>query len=102
MVQIKTGLRLKSVTDTTEVIVVRACSDPVDLWCGGHPMVQSGEAGSASEVRAGFSGPTLVGKRYLDDDSSFELLCTKAGPGALSIGETMLTEAGAKALPSSD
>jgi len=37
--ELKTGERLRSATDTTEVIVVRAPSEAIDLRCGGHPMV---------------------------------------------------------------
>ena len=36
--ELKPGVRLRSATDTTEVIVVRAPGEPVDLRCGGHPM----------------------------------------------------------------
>src|SRR5580658_8199452 len=36
--QLKAGLRLRSVTDTGEVVVVRAPAEPVDLRCGGHAL----------------------------------------------------------------
>jgi hypothetical protein len=101
-VQLKTGLRLKSVTDSTEVIVVRGTSEPVDLRCGGHAMVPASEHAMAAEVAQGFEGPTLIGKRYLDSDPTIELLCTKGGTAALSLGDVRLAAAGAKELPSSD
>ena len=46
--------------------------------------------------------PTLLGKRYADDELGLELLCTQGGDGALSIGDTPLLVKGAKPLPSSD
>jgi len=103
---LKTGARLRSAADTTEVVVVKAPTGDVDLRCGGHPMVpisdSSGGAGGAKSVEAGFEGGTLVGKRYADDEVGIELLCTKAGDGALSLGLDPLAVKGAKPLPSSD
>lgn len=49
-----------------------------------------------------FDGGSLVGKRYVNEDESLEVLCTKAGDGSLSVGEAELTIKGAKPLPSSD
>jgi hypothetical protein len=51
---------------------------------------------------AGFDHGTQLGKRYSDDDLGIELLCTKAGEGSLSVGETVLAVKGAKPLPASD
>jgi hypothetical protein len=101
--QLKVGTRLRSVADTTEIVVVRAPADDVDLRCGGHPMAAHGGDGPADgEVAAGFDGGTLVGKRYVDDEAGLEVLCTKAGGGTLSVGETALALKEAKPLPSSD
>ena len=44
----------------------------------------------------------MVGKRYEDTDAGLEVLCTKAGPGSLSIGARAMTQKDAKPLPSSD
>lgn len=100
--EIKIGARLRSVADTTEVVVVKTPPGDVDLRCGGHPMAPiGGEAGSETVVD-GFGEGTQVGKRYSDDDAGIEVLCTKAGPGSLSLGDTPLPVKGAKALPSSD
>jgi hypothetical protein len=43
-----------------------------------------------------------MGKRYADDDLGLEVLCTKPGPGSLSVGDTPLPVKGAKPLPASD
>jgi len=43
-----------------------------------------------------------LGKRYEDEGSGLEILCTKPGPASLSIGADALHIKGAKPLPSSD
>jgi hypothetical protein len=101
--ELKTGARLRSATDATEVIVVRAPSEPIDLRCGGQPMADlEADRGDDLPIEPGFDEGTQIGKRYTDDDSGLELLCTKAGPGTLSIGTEPLGIKGAKPLPSSD
>lgn len=45
---------------------------------------------------------TLIGKRYLSDDTGLEVLCTKSGDGSLSFDGTPLVVQGAKPLPPSD
>jgi hypothetical protein len=101
-IQLKAGLRLRSATDTAEVVVVKAPADPVDLRCGGHPMVPSDAEVTPAGIESGFDGGTQLGKRYADEALGLEILCTKAGDGALSVGETVLEVKGAKPLPASD
>ena len=98
----KPGVRLRSVTCSTEVVVVKGGGDEVDLRCGGEPMVPVGQDATAGEPAAPFDEGTLVGKRYVTDDESIEVLCTKPGAGSLSLGDTALLVKGAKPLPSSD
>jgi hypothetical protein len=101
--QVKPGVRLRSAVDATEVVVVRARPDAIDLCCGGHPMLAIGEEGDASGVvQPGFDEGTLIGKRYADEELGLELLCTKPGAGSLSVAHTLLPVKGAKPLPSSD
>jgi hypothetical protein len=100
--ELKSGTRLRSATDSTEVIVVRAPGEPVDLRCGGHPMVSLDDDTSGVSVEEGFDEGTQLGKRYEDDGSGLEVLCTKPGPASLSIGTEPLHIKGAKPLPSSD
>ena len=100
--ELRAGARLHSATDSTEVAVVAAPSEPVDLRCGGAPMLPLGEDGAAGDPAPGFDEGTAVGKRYADDATGLEVLCTKAGPGSLSLGDQRLEIKGAKALPSSD
>jgi hypothetical protein len=98
---IKPGMRLASATCDTNVIVVRG-SGEVDVRCGGHPMTEMGKGGERLGSVEGFSEGTAMGKRFADDDLGIELLCTKPGPGSLSVGEVLLPIKGAKPLPSSD
>lgn len=103
-VQLRTGARLRSQVDTTEVIVVRAPSREVELFCGGHPMIDvkaEPEAGLALDPDA--AGGSPVGKRFtLSDDETLEVLVTKAGDGTLSESGQALVLKEAKQLPSSD
>ena len=101
-VELKPGTRLRSAVCTTEVIVVKAPSSPVELRCGGAPMVGSGEDPPAATLDTALSDGSLVGKRYVLDDVGLEVLCTKAGEGSLSVDDTVLPQKDAKPLPSSD
>ena len=100
--ELKPGVRLRSATDTTEVIVVRAPGEPVDLQCGGHPMVPADDVPSTAPIEPGFDEGSQLGKRYEHEGSGLEVLCTKPGPGSLSVGTEPLHIKGAKPLPSSD
>jgi hypothetical protein len=102
-IQLKAGTRLRSAVDACEVVVVRAPGDAVDLRCGGHPFHGVDEQASSEQpVVAGLDGGTQLGKRYADEDLGLEVLCTKAGGGSISVGETVLEVKGAKPLPASD
>ena len=101
--QLKPGSRLASAVCDTEVVVVKApAAVEVDLRCGGYPMVPKGETAPSAEVDEAYSGGTLIGKRYADEELGLEVLCTKAGAGSLSIGAAELFQKDAKPLPSSD
>ena len=102
---LRPGLRLESATCETQVVVVRAPADlvDVDVRCGGVPLreLDSGEA-RVPLAAADPSGGTLIGKRYVHEDIGLELLCTRGGAGTLAVGSEPLTVKGAKPLPSSD
>jgi hypothetical protein len=99
---LKAGLRLACPRCTTEVVVVRAPADDVMLTCSESALV------GVDSAREGTGHPTtgtdgmLLGKRYVDEPADLELLCTKAGPGALACDGRVLGIRGAKPLPSSD
>jgi hypothetical protein len=101
-VDLKPGTRLRSQVCSTEVIVVRPPAQSVDLCCGGAPMVPVGGPAEERPLDATHGAGTLLGKRYTDEASGIELLCTKAGDGSLSLGSTPITVKDAKPLPSSD
>jgi hypothetical protein len=95
----KPGARLRSAVSDVEVVVVRPSAEDLDLTCAGVPMVGVDDTPAAGSV----DGETVqLGKRYFDDRSGLELLCSKAGAGPLSVDGRPLDVRGAKALPSSD
>lgn len=95
----KPGSRLKSAVCGTEVMVIRGVAGAPA--CGGALMVteRSGEPG---EIDPALASGTQMGKRYVDADATVELLCVKAGKGALSLNGEVLGMKEAKSLPSSD
>jgi hypothetical protein len=100
---LRVGSRLRSTACDTEVVVVRAPSDDVELRCGGHAMVAlEGDPPERSPLVEDFADGTLLGKRYGSEELGLELLVTKPGAGSLSVGDTALGVKEAKTLPSSD
>jgi len=103
MPRMKPGTRLRSAVCTTEVMVIQAPADDVDVRCGGTSLldlVAQPAPGAAPAAEA--AGGTLIGKRYVSAAGDLELLCTKPGAGTLALGDVALTIKGAKPLPSSD
>jgi hypothetical protein len=101
--KVSAGSRWKSAVCVTEVVVVKGSQQDVELLCGGVAMIaMSAERMAGAAPAAGHDGGTLLGKRYGDDASGLELLCTKGGAGALSYGGRPLVIRAVKALPSSD
>ncbi|HEY2428504.1 MAG TPA: hypothetical protein VGI06_06210 [Acidimicrobiales bacterium] len=101
--QVKAGTRLKSQVCETQVVVVRAAADEVELTCGGAPLVAlDAEPAAGAALDQSQAGGTLLGKRYADEDLGIELLCTKAGQGSLAVNGRALGLKQAKALPASD
>lgn len=100
--ELRPGDRFRSAVCSTEVVVVKAPAGEVDLRCGGAPMLGAQDEGAdGTALSAAHSSGTLIGKRYTDE-GELELLCSKAGDGSLSVGDTELVVKGAKPLPSSD
>jgi len=100
--QLKAGSRWRSAVCDTEVIIVRAPTGDADLRCGGEPVVPLDAERTGGEIAPGHDGGTLLGKRYASEDAGLEVLCTKAGKGALSLAGVLLPVKEAKPLPSSD
>lgn len=95
----KPGTRLKSATCDTEVMVIRCGEGTIE--CGGVTMGEAKPA-EAAALSAGHANGTLMGKRYVDADGKFELLCVKPGKGSLAVDGVALVTKDAKPLPASD
>jgi hypothetical protein len=99
----KPGTQLRSAVCDTEVVVVRPPTAEVTIECGGAPMVERAVAGDPTGTPAADrAAGTELGKRYVHEASSLEVLCTKPGAGSLSVGDELLTLKGSKPLPASD
>lgn len=100
---LRPGLRLRSAVCDSEIVVVRAPSTPVELRCGGHAMLPvPGDVAPEPRLELKEAGGTLLGKRYEDERTGLEVLCTKAGSGGLTVDGEALHIKAAKPLPSSD
>jgi hypothetical protein len=101
--ELKPGSRWKSAVCDTEVVIVKAPAVPATLECGGQALgprdQQRDPAAAPSPEHASGS---QVGKRYVDEETGLEALCSKSGAGSLSIAGRPLTLKDAKKLPSSD
>lgn len=99
----KAGTRLKSAVCDAEVMVIKVPAGGGELICGGQPMIaMTATRDAALALAAAQESACLVGKRYTDAGDTLEVLCTKAGKGALALGGQALVIKQAKALPSSD
>jgi hypothetical protein len=98
---IKPGTRLYSAVCETQMIAVKAPADAIEITIGGAPAsTEATDVGGS--VTDGHGGGTLIGKRYVDDGDTIELLCTKAGEGLPAIDGQPLSIKDAKPLPASD
>ena len=75
-VQLRTGARLRSQVDATEIIVVRVPAGEVALNCGGHPMIDvKAEPEEGLTLDPSFAAGSPVGKRFTSpNDESLEVL----------------------------
>ena len=101
--KLRPGQKLHSAVCDAQVVVVKAPAGEVELGCGGAPLLDDGqEADGAAALDASLGEAPLLGKRYADEELGVELLCTRAGTGALTVDGRALLIKGAKPLPSSD
>jgi hypothetical protein len=97
-VSLKAGMRLRAQNSSCEVIVVRGADSVGSLSCAGQEMLPD-----ATPAAGAADGPKVeLGKRYVDEDDSVEVLCVKAGIGPLAADGRELGIKSAKPLPSSD
>lgn len=95
----KPGTRLKSAACDTEVMVIRCSTGSIE--CGGRAMGEA-KPTKAAALSSDHANGTLMGKRYVDANGQYELLCVKPGKGSLSVDGVALTTKDAKPLPASD
>jgi len=96
----KPGTKLSSSVCKTQIMVLRAPAEELEISCGGAPM-QVGDPADLGEMSGDNSG-TMVGKRYTDADESMEFLCTRGGDGSVAVAGYVIDIKAAKKLPSSD
>jgi hypothetical protein len=101
MSELTPGKRLRSTACHAEIIVIRAPHSKTELSCAGAPMADDDAAVSATATGSADDG-VVLGKRYVDEQTGLEVLCTKAGAGPLVAGDRPLVIKAAKALPASD
>jgi hypothetical protein len=102
IMKLKAGTHLRSAVSSAEVVVIRAPDGDVELTSGGLPVVGRDDDVAESPIASGSEGSVLLGKRYVNEAQTIEVLCTKAGEGALALGGEALSMKSAKPLPSSD
>jgi hypothetical protein len=101
--ELKPGSRWKSAVCDTELVVVRPPKTPGVLECGGHPVAPHAQARPEGlTLWEAYSAGTQAGKRYADEETELEVLCTKAGAGSLSVDGRRISAKDAKKLPASD
>ena len=97
------GSRWKSAVCDTEAVIVRPPKDAGELQCGGAAMIpHNAPRQSGTPIAAESAGGTLLGKRYADEVTGLEVLCSRAGQGSLAFADRALTIRKAKKLPASD
>jgi hypothetical protein len=101
--ELKPGSRWRSAVCDAEIVIVKPPNPMGVLECGGHPVKPHAEKRDPSlSPSPDHAGGTLLGKRYVDEASGLEALCSKTGAGSLSLDGRPLALKEAKKLPSSD
>jgi hypothetical protein len=100
--KLRAGLKLQSAVSKTQLVVVRAGNADIEIACGGVMVLEDGAAPDGATLDAPIVERRKLGKRYADEELGLELLCTRAGEGALTIDGRVLPDRAAKRLPSSD
>ena len=95
------GTRLKSTVCTTEIMIITAPAEGIEIDCGGEPMNPDGEDNGGA-VHQDHSAGSILGKRYTNEDGSLEVLCVKGGEGSLSAAGAAMKVKDATKLPKTD
>jgi hypothetical protein len=78
MATLKGGTRLKSAVCDTQVMVIAAPAGDVALTCGGSAMLEAAANAPRGALDPEHKSGTQIGKRYVNEDASLELLCRLA------------------------
>lgn len=101
--ELKAGSRFRSAVCDTQMVVVRAPGEPGELSCGGHPVIaMDADPDGSLTIDADHAAGTAMGKRYVDEAGTIEVLVTKPGAGSLALDGVALALKDAKPLPASD
>jgi hypothetical protein len=100
---VKPGSRWRSAVCECEIVVVRAPHGSVALSIGGTRVLAAG-ASRPDGVRLdeSLADGTRLGKRYADEVSGLEVLCTKSGTGTITVDGRPATVLAPRPLPASD
>jgi hypothetical protein len=101
-VKLALGQSLHSVYDEATFVVVRVPRVEVTVTCGGVEMLTFRPATHEPRVDSAGDDRIQLGKRYVDDDQTVELLCVKPGGGPVAVNGAPLRAKVAKPLPASD
>jgi hypothetical protein len=105
------GSRWASTVSSIEVVVVRPGAGVTALTCGDAPMVPAGTTAPGTTAPGttapGTTAPVngegcQLGKRYVDETTGLQLLCTKPGNGVVAVDGRPVQLLAAKPLPASD
>lgn len=100
---LRPGMRLFSTVCETSVLVIKSPRQEGQILCGGAEMVTAkGAPTTGARPLEDASAGTMLGKRYICEETGLEVLCTKPGAGSLAFDKTPLVELAAKPLPPSD
>lgn len=99
--ELKPGLRLKSAVCDAEVMVIKS-GNAGALTCGGAPMLPPGETANGAEANPEHMRGCQIGKRYVTEHETVEVLCVKGGDGSIAADGDLLLVKDTKKLPSSD
>ena len=102
MPELKTGARLKSTVCDGEIMVVSTPGGDIALTCGGAPMVDAGADTDRVDINPDHAVGIVIGKRYINEDETLEVLCVKAGEGSLAVDGNLLLQKDTKKLPKTD
>ena len=100
---LRPGSRWRSAVCESEVVVVRAPAQPVLLCIGGAPVLaaDAGRPAGGAPDHA-LAGGAILGKRYADETTGLEVLCTKSGAGTITVAGRPAAIMAPRKLPASD